>query len=165
MQRVPERCLVLFPNTLARSVSRELPQRASRRCAAPFSILSQYVGAQRFPGAPAARFAALEARRKASPKRLKQAFQRPTHRFTQAFQRLAHRFTRPCQRLLAPFTALRGRKRRRLRLSGVVNDARKCVRNRESPSAWFLACFASRGALCASLACARVAPSTLYIYI
>ena len=34
-------------------------KRASQRFAAPFSIVSQYVGAQRFPGAPAARFAAL----------------------------------------------------------------------------------------------------------
>ena len=123
-----QRRLELSPNTLARSVSRELPQRASQRCAAPFSFVSQYASAKRVRQRCEARFPALEARRKASPKRLKQAFQRPAHRLKQTFQRLPHRFTRPRQRLLASFTALRGRKRRRLRLPGAVNGAAGCAR-------------------------------------
>ena len=140
----------LFPNTLTPSVSGSASKLASQRFAAPFSFVSQYASAKRVRERREARFPALEARRKASPKRLKQAFQRPPHRFTQAFQRLTHRFTRPRQRLLAPFTALRGRKRRRLRLSGAVNGAPECARNRLRPGAWLLACGASRWALCAA---------------
>ena len=80
-------------------------KRASQRFAAPFSFVSQYASAKRVRERCEARFPALAARRKASPKRLKQAFQRPPHRFTRGFRRLTHRFTRPRQRLLAPFTA------------------------------------------------------------
>ena len=103
-------------------------KRASQRFAAPFSFVSQYASAKRVRERCEARFPALAARRKASPKRLKQAFQRPPHRFTQAFQRLTHRFTRPRQRLLAPFTALLSRKRRYLRRPGAVNGAAGCAR-------------------------------------
>ena len=144
LRSASQRRLVLFPNTLARSVSRELPQRASQRCAAPFSFVSQYASAKRVRQRCEARFPALEARRKASPKRLKQAFQRPAHRLKQTFQRLPHRFTRPRQRLLAPFTALRRRKRRFLRLSRAVNGAAKCAPNRLRHRAWLLASGASR---------------------
>ena len=103
-------------------------KRASQRFAAPFSFVSQYASAKRVRQRCEARFPALEARRKASPKRLKQAFQRPAHRLKQTFQRLPHRFTRPRQRLLAPFTALQGRKRRRLRLPGAVKGAPLALR-------------------------------------
>ena len=59
----------LFPNTLTSSVSGSASKLASQRFAAPFSIVSQYVSAKRVRKRCEARFPALAARRKASPKR------------------------------------------------------------------------------------------------